>query len=68
MISFRIDWFDLLAVQGTLKSLLQYDSSKALIFWYSTFFMLQLSHPYMTTEKTTGQSELQLFSKQVAHV
>ena len=48
-ISFRIDWFDLLAVQGTLKSLLQYHSSKAPILWCSDFFMVQLSHPYMTT-------------------
>ena len=52
MISFRIDWFDLLAVQGILKSLLQPRNSKASILWYSTFFMVQLSHPYMTTGKT----------------
>ena len=51
-ISFRIDWFGLLAIQGTLKSLLQYHSSKASIFWHSAFFMVQLSHPYMTTVKT----------------
>ena len=51
---FRIDWFDLRAVQGTLKSLLQHHSSKASILWHSTFFMVQLSHPYMTTEKTTA--------------
>ena len=51
-ISFRIDWFDLLAAQGTLKSLLQHHSSKASIFWCSAFFMVQLSHPYMTTGKT----------------
>ena len=51
LISFRIDWFDLLAVQGTLKSLLQHHSSKASIIWCSTFFMVQLSHPYMTTGK-----------------
>ena len=50
--SFRIDWLDLLAVQGTLKSLLQHHSSKALIFWCSAFFTVQLSHPYMTTVKT----------------
>ena len=49
--SFRMDWLDLLAVQGTLKSLLQHHSSKASIFWHSAFFMVQLSHPYMTTEK-----------------
>ena len=51
LISFRIDWFDLLAVQGTLKSLLQHHSLKASILWHSAFFMLQLSHPYMTTGK-----------------
>ena len=49
LISFRINWFDLLAVQGALKSLLQYHSLKALILWYSAFLMIQLSHPYMTT-------------------
>ena len=52
LISFRIDWFDILAVQGTLKSLLQHHSSKSSILWCSAFFMVQLSHPYMTTEKT----------------
>ena len=52
LISFRIDWFDLLAVQGILKSLLQHHSSKALILWCSAFFMVQLSHPYMTPGKT----------------
>ena len=51
-ISFRMDWFDLLAVQGTLKSLLQHHSSKASILWHSAFFMVQLSHPSMTTGKT----------------
>ena len=51
MISFRMDWLDLFAVQGTLKSLRQH-SSKALILWCLTFFMVQLSHPYMTTGKT----------------
>ena len=50
--SFRLDWFDLLAVQGTLKSLLQHHSSKASILQCSAFFMVQLSHPYMTTGKT----------------
>ena len=54
MSSFRIDWFDLLAVQGTLKSLLQHHRSKTSILWCSTFFMVQLSHPYMTTRKTIG--------------
>ena len=52
LISFRIDWLGLLAVQGTLKSLLQHHSSKASILWHSAFFMVQLSHPYMTTGKT----------------
>ena len=52
LISFRMDWCDLLAVQGTLKSLLQHHSSKASSLWYSAFFMVQLSHPYMTTGKT----------------
>ena len=52
LISFRMDWFDLLAVQGTLKSLLQHHSSKASIFWPSAFFTVQLSHPYRTTGKT----------------
>ena len=52
LISFRFDWFDILVVQGALKSLLQQYSSKASILWYSAFFMVQLSHPYMTTGKT----------------
>ena len=52
LVSFRMDWLDLLAVQGTLKSLLQYHSSKASILWCSAFFIVQLSHPYMTTGKT----------------
>ena len=52
LISFRIDWFDLLADQGTLKSLLQHHSSKASILWCSAFFIVQLSYPYMTTGKT----------------
>ena len=55
-ISFRINWLDLLAVQGTLKSLLPHHSSKASILWYSAFFMAQLSHPYMTTVKTIALS------------
>ena len=54
LISFRIDWFDVLADQGTLKSLLQHHSSKALILWCSAFFTVQLSHPYMTTGKTVA--------------
>ena len=52
LISFRMAWLDLLAVQGTLKSLLQHHSSKASILWLSAFFIVQLSHPYMTTGKT----------------
>ena len=52
LISLRIDWFDLLAVQGTLKSLLQHHNSKTSILWCSAFFMVQLSYPYMTTGKT----------------
>ena len=59
LISFRMDWLDLLVVQGSLKSLLQHHSSKASILWHSAFFIVQLSHPYMTTGKTialTGQT------------
>ena len=52
LISFRMDWLDLLAVQGTLKSLLQHHSSKSSILWCSAFFTVQLSHPYITTGKT----------------
>ena len=52
LISFRMDWLDLLAVQRTLKSLLQHHSSKASILWHSTFFIVQVSHPYMITGKT----------------
>ena len=52
LISFRMDWLDLLAVQGILKSLLQHHSSKASILWHSAFITVQLSHPYMTTGKT----------------
>ena len=52
LISSRMDWLDLLAVQGTLRSLLQHHSSKASILWHSAFFMVQLSHPCMTTGKT----------------
>ena len=54
LISFRMDWLDLLAVQGTLKNLLQHHSSKGSIFWCSAFFTVQLSHPYRTTGKTTA--------------
>jgi len=63
LISFRIDCFDLLAVQGTLKSLLQYNSSKASILWCSPFFMIQLSHPYMTTAKTKALTKLTFVGK-----
>ena len=52
LVSFRMDWLELLAVQGTLRSLLQHHSSKALILWHSAFFTVQLSHPYMTNGKT----------------
>ena len=52
LISFRIDWLDLLEVQGTLKSFLQHHSSKASVLWFSPFFLVQLSHPYVTTGKT----------------
>ena len=52
LISFRMDWFDLLAIQGILKSLLQHYSSKASVLWHSAFFMVQLSHPYMTVDKS----------------
>ena len=52
LVSFRMDWLDLPAIQGTLKSLLQHHSSKASILWHSAFFTVQLSHPYMTTGKT----------------
>ena len=63
LISFRIDWFDLLVVQGTLKSLLQHCSSKASILWCSAFFMVQLSHPYMTTGKTIALTIRTFISK-----
>ena len=56
LISFRIDWFDHLSVQGTLKSLFWHHSSKASVLWCSAFFMVQLSHPYMTTGKTVPWS------------
>ena len=54
LISFRIDWFNLHAVQGTLKSLLQHHNWKATILWHSAFFMIQLSHPYLTTGKNSS--------------
>ena len=58
LISFRMDWLDLLAVQGTLKSLLQHHSSKASILRHSAFFIVQLSHPYMTTGETIALTRL----------
>ena len=63
LISFRIDWFHLLAVQGTLKSLLQHHSSKASIFQHSVFFMVQFLHPYMTTGKTIALARWTFVSK-----
>ena len=63
LISFRIDWSDLLAVQGTLKSLFQHHSSKASILLHSVFFIVQLSHPYMTTGKTTALSRWSFVGK-----
>ena len=63
LIPFRMDWLDLLAVQGTLKSLLQHHSSKASILRRSTFFTVQLSHPYMTTGKTIALTSRTLASK-----
>uniref|UniRef100_A0AC11EJ81 Uncharacterized protein n=1 Tax=Ovis aries TaxID=9940 RepID=A0AC11EJ81_SHEEP len=63
LISFRMDWLDLLAIQGTLKSLLQHHSSKASILWHSAFFTVQLSHPYMTTGKTIALTRQALVGK-----
>ena len=63
LISFRMDWLDLLAVQGTLKSLIQHHSSKASILWHSAFFTVQLSHPYMTTGKTIALTRRTLVGK-----
>ena len=63
LVSFRIDWFDLLAVQGTLKSLLQHHSSKASILWRSAFFMVQLSYPYMSTGKSIALTIWTFISK-----
>ena len=57
LISFRIDWFDVFAVQGTLKHLLQHHSSKAPVLWHSAFFMVQLSHPYMTIVQAIALSK-----------
>ena len=66
LISFRMDWLDLLAVQGTLKSLLQHHSSKASILWCSAFFPVQLSHPYMTTGKNIALTRRTLVGKVLA--
>ena len=63
LISFRMDWLDLLAVQGTLKSLLQHHSSNTSILWRSAFFTVQLSHPYMTTAKTIALTRWTLVGK-----
>ena len=63
LISVRIDWFHLLAIQGTLKSLLQHHSSKAPILWHSAFFIVQLSHPYVTTGKTIALTRRTFVSK-----
>ena len=65
-ISFRMDWLDLLAVQGTLKSLLQHHSSKASILWHSAFFTVQLLHPYMTTGRTTALTRRTLVGKVIS--
>ena len=63
LISSRMDWLDLLAARGTPKSLLQYHSSKASSLWHSAFFTVQLSHPYMTTGKTTALTSRTLLAK-----
>ena len=63
LISFRMDWMDLLAVQGTLRSLLQNHSTKTSILWHSAFFTVQLSHPYMTTGKTIALTRWTFVSK-----
>ena len=63
LISFRMDWLDLLAVQGTLESLLQHHTSKTSIFWRPDFFTVQLSHPYMTTGKTIALTRLTFVGK-----
>ena len=66
LISFRMDWLDLLIFQGTLKSLLQQHSSKASIFWHSAFFTVQLSHPYMTTGKTIALTRQTFVGKEMS--
>ena len=68
LIFFRMEWVDLLAVQGTLKSILLHHTSKASILWPSVFFIVQLSHPYMTTGKTTALSRWTIVSKVISLV
>ena len=68
LISFRLDWLDLLVVQGTLKSLLQHHSSKASILWHSAFFTVQLSHPYMTTGKTIALTRRTFVGKVMSYL
>ena len=63
LISFRMDWLDIVAVQGTLKSVFQYHSPKASILWHSAFFLVQFSHPYMTTRKTIALTRWTLLTK-----
>ena len=65
LVSFRMDWLDLLAVQGTLKSLLQHHNSKASILWHSAFLTVQLSHPYVTTGKTIALTRWTFVGKQL---
>ena len=66
LIPFRIDWFDLLAVQGTLKSLAQHHSSKASILWHSAFFIVQLSHPYVSIGKTIALTRWTFVSRVIS--
>ena len=68
LISFRMDWLDLLAVQGTPKSLLQHDSSKASILWCSDLFLVQMSHPYMTTGKTIALTRWTFVGKVIGNL
>ena len=68
LISFRMDWMDILEVQGTLKSLLQHCSSKASILWHSAFFMVQLSRPYMTTGKTIALTRCPFVGKVMSQI
>ena len=66
LIFFRMDWLDLLAVQGTLKRLLQHQSSKASIIWHSAFFIVQLSHPYINTGKTIALTRQTFVDKEMS--